>query len=158
MPQTAETEIQHLVDALFALTDEKAWQAAGELFVDGPIDVDMTSVAGGAPAQMSAKQLIQGFEQGLHAGKISHHMATNYRTTMAGSTASVLAQGYSWNHVPGLPDGHDLWETWGTYRIDARATSHGWRLCAFRYFSKLTRGDDAVRTHQPHKRRQTDQE
>jgi hypothetical protein len=38
-------------------------------------------------------------------------------------------------------------ETWGSYRLTCRRTPDGWRLDGFHYYSKLTRGDDAVRTH-----------
>jgi hypothetical protein len=38
------------------------------LFVDGPIEVDMSSLAGGGPVQTTADQLAAGFRAGLHAG------------------------------------------------------------------------------------------
>lgn len=44
-------------------------------------------------------------------------------------------------------DGADLWETWGNYRLSCRRVAERWRLDGFRYYSKLTRGNDAVRTH-----------
>jgi hypothetical protein len=45
------------------------------------------------------------------------------------------------------PEGANLWEAWGTYRLTSRRTPAGWRLDGFCYYSKLTRGNDAVRTH-----------
>jgi hypothetical protein len=39
------------------------------------------------------------------------------------------------------------WETWGNYRLTCRRTAARWRLEGFHYYSKLTRGNDAVRTH-----------
>ena len=137
--------IRQSTDELFITTDLKDWIAARALFVDGPIDVDLSSLAGGAPARMTADQLIDGFRTGLHPGKISHHLATNYRITIDGERAEVWAHGYSWNRVPALADG--LWETWGNYRLGFRRVAQEWRLDGFRYFSKLTRGNDAVRTH-----------
>jgi hypothetical protein len=137
--------IRRCTDELFITTDLKDWTAARALFVDGPIEVDMSSLAGGEPLRMTADQLIDGFRAGLHPGKISHHLATNYRITVDGDRAEVWAHGYSWNRVPTLADG--LWETWGDYRLSLRRVGHEWRLDGFRYFSKLTRGNDAVRTH-----------
>jgi hypothetical protein len=141
--------VQQLVDELFILTDRKEWSAAEALFVDTPIEVDMTSLVGGDPLRVTAAELFAGFRWGLHAGKLSHHMATNYRIALEADRATVLAHGYAWNRVAALPPGQDLWETWGNYLLDAVRTPAGWRLSAFRYFSKLTRGNDAVRTHQP---------
>jgi hypothetical protein len=84
---------------------------------------------------------------GLHAGKVSHHLAVNYRVRVDGDRAEVWAHGYAWNRVAALPPGSDLWETWGNYRLSYRRIAGEWRLDGFRYYSKLTRGNDAVRTH-----------
>jgi len=142
-----EDEIRDLADALFVTTDRKDWTGGRALFVDGAVDVDMSSLAGGGPVQLTADQLYEGFRDGLHPGKISHHMSTNYRVRVDGDRAELWANGYAWNHVPALPQGANLWETWGTYRLTARRTPAGWRLDGFHYYTKLTRGDDAVRTH-----------
>jgi hypothetical protein len=109
--------------------------------------VDLSSLAGGGPVRITADELYEGFRQGLHSGKSSHHMATNYQVRIAGDQAELWAQGYAWNHVAALPEGANLWETWGIYRLPCRRTPAGWRLEGFSYYSKLTRGSDAVRTH-----------
>jgi hypothetical protein len=95
--------------------------------------------------QLLSEQLIDGFRAGLHPGKVSHHLATNYRIRVDGDRAELWAHGYAWNRVPALPAGTDLWETWGNYRLIYRRGSGEWRLDGFRYYSKLTRGNSAVR-------------
>jgi SnoaL-like domain len=145
---TDEQAVRYLADELFIATDQKDWDAVRALFVDGPIEVDMSSLAGGGPARMTADDLVAGFRTGLHAGKASHHLAANYRVTVDADRAELWAHGYAWNRVAALPPGEDLWETWGNYRLTCRRGPRGWRLDGFRYYSKLTRGNDAVRTHQ----------
>jgi hypothetical protein len=140
-------ELRRLTDELFITTDLKDWDALRALFVDGPIEVDMSSLAGGSPVQTTADQLAAGFRAGLHAGKVSHHLAANYRVRVDGDRAEVWAHGYAWNRVAALPAGSDLWETWGNYRLSYRRVAGEWRLDGFRYYSKLTHGNDAVRTH-----------
>ncbi|QBD82878.1 nuclear transport factor 2 family protein [Ktedonosporobacter rubrisoli] len=142
-----ERAIRHIVDLLFIYTDQKAWSQAHQLFVDGPIEVDMSSLNGGGPVQMTADDLLGGFQVGLHAEKLSHHMATNYQITITGDKAEVWAHGYSWNRLLNYHEGSDLWETWGNYRFSLQRTVQGWRLNAFRYFAKYNRGNDLVRTH-----------
>jgi hypothetical protein len=142
-----EYQIRSVADSLFILTDQKEWTAARALFADGPIEVDMSSLVGGTAVRMSADDLIAGFRVGLHAGKVSHHMATNYEVTVHGDRAELWAHGYAWNRVPELPAGSDLWETWGNYRLTLRRDPGGWRLDGFRYYAKLSRGNEAVRTH-----------
>jgi len=107
----------------------------------------MGSLAGGGPVRITADELLAGFRTGLHAGKASHHLATNYRIQVVGDRAELWGHGYSWNRVSTFPPGTDLWETWGNYRLTYRRTPAGWRLDGFHYYSKLTRGNDAVRTH-----------
>jgi hypothetical protein len=46
-----------------------------------------------------------------------------------------------------MTPGTDLWETWDNYRLSCRRIAGEWRLDGFRYYSKLTRGNEAVRTH-----------
>ena len=142
-----ERYIRRVADELFIATDRKDWAAVRALFVDGPIDMDMTSLVGGQPVRVSADELVAGFRAGLHGGKATHHLATNYQVQIAGGRAELWAHGYAWNQVPALGAGADLWETWGNYRLGFRREQDGWRLEAFRYYSKLTRGNDAVRTH-----------
>ena len=142
-----EVELRRIADELFITTDLKDWAATRALFADGPIEVDMSSLVGGGPVQLTADQLIAGFEAGLHPGKLSHHLATNYRTQVNGDRAELWAHGYAWNRVAAMPTGGDLWETWGNYRLSYRRIAGEWRLDGFRYYSKLTRGNDAVRTH-----------
>ena len=89
----------------------------------------------------------EGFRSGLHAGKVSHHLAANYRIEVDGDQAELWAHGYAWNRVAALGPGKELWETWGNYRLSYRRTGGQWYLTGFRYYSKLTRGNDAVRTH-----------
>jgi hypothetical protein len=142
-----EAEIRRVADELFITTDLKDWEAARALFADGAIEVDMSSLAGGGPVEITADQLIDGFRSGLHAGKVSHHLAANYRVDLDGDSAEVWAHGYAWNRVAALGAGNDLWETWGNYRLGFRRLGERWLVNAFRYYSKLTRGNDAVRTH-----------
>jgi hypothetical protein len=144
---TDERAIRRVADELFITTDLKDWPAARALFSDGPIEVDMSSLTGGGPVRLTADELIAGFRAGLHPGKKSHHMATNFRITIDGDRAEVWAHGDAWNRVVALPPASDLWETWGNYRLSCRRTAAGWRLERFRYYSTLTRGNDAVRTH-----------
>lgn len=143
-----EDALRRLTDELFITTDAKEWEALLALFAEGEIEVDMSSLVGGGPVRMTREALVSGFRTGLHPGKASHHMATNYRIVIQGDRAEIGAHGHAWNRVAALGAGVDLWETWGTYRLTARRGAAGWRLDGFRYYSRLTRGNDAVRTHQ----------
>src|SRR5579859_4357300 len=96
---TNEHAIREVVDLLFIYTDQKAWAKARPLFIDGLLEIDMSSLNGGTSVQMTADELLAGFEVGLHEEKASHHIASNYHITIEGDQAEVWAHGYSWNHL-----------------------------------------------------------
>ena len=150
MPDLPDAEddraLRLLTDRLFVYTDDKRWDDLESLYVDGPIQVDMTSLVGGEPAETTAADLVAGFNVGLHDGKESHHMTTNVRVAVDGDRATVRCQGYAWNRLT-TGGGSDLWETWGTYALGAVRAASGWRFDAFTYRAKHNRGNEAVRTH-----------
>jgi|KBSMisStandDraft_5_1062788.scaffolds.fasta_scaffold848295_2 hypothetical protein len=139
-----ERAIARVIDDVFILTDRKDWATLRALFVDGPVAVDMSSLAGGGPVEMSADVLLAGFTVGLHANKLTHHMTTNLHVALTGDAAVVTLHGYAWNKLADRPD---LWETWGTYTLRMRRQDSCWKIAGFRYDAKATRGDDGIRTH-----------
>lgn len=144
---TDEQESRQIADLLFIYTDLKDWSAARNLYVDGTLEVDMSYLVGGSPVQMTADELFAGFDAGLHAGKLSHHMTTNYRINVSGEQAELWAHGYAWNRLLDYQSGSDLWETWGNYRLTFRRTSNGWKMDGFRYYAKYNRGNEYVRSY-----------
>jgi hypothetical protein len=139
-----ERAVLRVVDDLFVLTDRKDWAGVRALFADGPVDVDMSSLAGDGPVAITADVLIAGFTVGLHANKRSHHMTTNARVTFVDDTALATAHGYAWNMLVGRAD---LWETWGAYTLKLKRQNDCWKIAAFRYDARANRGDDTIRTH-----------
>src|SRR3982751_6477105 len=114
--QDDERTVRRIVDLLFHHTDDKDWTAGAALFVEGPVKVDMTSLAGGEPMEMTAAELFGGFEKGLHAQKLSHHMASNVVVALAGDHATARAHGYAINALQ-TTEPPRLWETWGVYTL-----------------------------------------
>lgn len=144
----AELSIRRVVDTLFAMTDTKDWATVGGLFTDD-IDVDMSSL-GGPSGPSTAAALVDGWQQGLHQDKQSHHMASNIRVDVAGDTATVTCQGYAYNLLTGAAadDVDDpMWEVWGTYTFPATRTVAGWRLAGFAFHARYSRGNAAVPAH-----------
>jgi len=58
-----EAELRRLADELLITTDLKDWSTARALFIDGPIEVDMSSPTGGGPVQLTADGSSPGSEQ-----------------------------------------------------------------------------------------------
>ena len=81
MEKEAELEVlmarQDIVDTvtrLFIGTDNKNWDAVMNVFAN-EVHFDMTSLAGGEPAVLTSRQIVDAWEEGLKdVEKIHHHV------------------------------------------------------------------------------------
>ena len=129
--------------------DAKDWSAARSLFTD-EIDVDFTSLVGGAPATIPADALIAGWSSSLTAKKTSFHLRGNHRITfLEDGRAVMLSHGYAWNRLEAgaAPEngGDPLWEVWGVYEHSFVETEQGWRIDGMKFFATAQRGNAFVR-------------
>ncbi|WP_425092339.1 nuclear transport factor 2 family protein [Tropicimonas sp. S265A] len=151
---TAETlvdraQLIHIADSLDAAVDAKAWAEARSYFTD-QIDVDFTSLIGGAPASIPADALIAGWSGNLTEEKPSFHLRGNHRITFdTADTAIMQSHGYAWNRMEAgaHPEngGEALWEVWGTYTHEFTRTEDGWRIDAMTFTATAQRGNPFVR-------------
>lgn len=146
-----EREIIRVVDAIDNAVDAKDW-AACRAFFTGDVDVDFTSLVGGALARIPADALIDGWRRSLYADKKSHHMRTNHRVTLdpTGDAAEVFSKGYALNILPGLSrTGSDLWEVWGDYRHTLVRALDDWKCSGMTLVVTCARGNEKVREYVP---------
>ncbi|WP_299690784.1 nuclear transport factor 2 family protein [uncultured Tateyamaria sp.] len=145
----AQAEMVRIADALDAAVDDKDWDRARSFFTD-IIDVDFTSLVGGAPATIPADALIAGWSANLTADKTSFHLRGNHRVTFDDdSTATMLSHGYAWNRMERgalkANGGEALWEVWGTYVHGFVQTDAGWKVDAMTFTATAQRGNAFVR-------------
>ncbi|MEM8631224.1 MAG: nuclear transport factor 2 family protein [Pseudomonadota bacterium] len=142
-------EMIRIADSLDAAVDAKDWPQARSFFTE-TIDVDFTSLVGGAPATIPADALIQGWSGNLTAEKTSFHLRGNHRIAFDGAHAAVMeSHGYAWNRMErgALPEngGEALWEVWGTYTHGFVRTEDGWKIDAMTFTATAERGNPFVR-------------
>jgi hypothetical protein len=141
------TEIIDVANAIFEAVDSKEWDAA-QAFFETSVNVDYTSLKGGAPETISSTELVNGWRKGLHDGRDkTFHLFSNYRVTVNEDTAATVFKGYSFTmHAP--ESGGHLWEVWGDYEMLMRRTQAGWRVNSISVSASVTRsGPKAV--HKP---------
>ncbi len=144
---TDELEIRRVVDEIDVTVDAKDWDACRGYFTD-TIDVDFTSLVGGAPATIPADALVGGWRRNLYADKKSHHMRSNHRVRIEGDRAEVFSKGYAFNMLPGHL-GSELWEVWGDYRHTLVRTERGWKVSSMSLAVTYARGNERARDFVP---------
>lgn len=142
-----QAEIRRVVDEIDNATDAKDWATCRGYFLD-EIDVDFTSLAGGAPGRMAADDLIRAWSTTLYADKASHHMRANHRIAIDGDRAEVFSKGYALN-ILRRGTGSDLWEVWGNYTHTLQRTAEGWKCSGMTFVVTHARGNEKVREFVP---------
>jgi ketosteroid isomerase-like protein len=143
-----EQDIRRVVDEIDNAVDAKDWAACRGYFAD-TIDVDFTSLAGGAPGRgIPADALVGAWRRNLYAEKKSHHMRSNHRIVVDGDRAEVFSKGYAFNMLPS-PTGSDLWEVWGDYRHALTRTATGWKVTSMSLAVTYARGNERARDFVP---------
>lgn len=142
-----EHEIRRVVDAIDTTVDAKAWDACRTYFAE-TVEVDFTSLVGGAPATIPADALVGAWRRNLHAEKKSFHMRSNHQVTVDGDRARVVSMGYAFNQLPSRV-GSNLWEVWGEYRHALVRTAEGWKVSAMALTVLHTDGNERARDFVP---------
>lgn len=70
-------DIMETINSLFVGADERDWEMVEKAFA-GSVMLDYTSMAGGEPAVMSAKQIIEAWKGLLPGFDKTHHQTGNF--------------------------------------------------------------------------------
>jgi hypothetical protein len=131
--------IVDVVNRLFIGTDKRDWTAVIECFSDTVL-FDMTSMAGGEPAAMTPRQIVDGWDQGLKDLAAIHHQVGNYQVTVRGNEADVFCYGIALHYLPGQADGNTR-RFVGSYDLHLRSMAGSWRIDRFRFNLKFIDGN-----------------
>src|SRR5262245_16460489 len=89
--------IADVVTTLFVATDARAWNRVRECFAP-EVWFDVTSLAGGNPAKVSAAEIVEGWEVGLRPIDSVHHQIGNLLVSCQGSEASASCYGIAYHY------------------------------------------------------------
>ena len=88
----AKDEIVDTINRLFRGTDTRDWAMVRDALAPR-VHLDMTSLTGGQPTDLSGADLAASWEAGLRPIQAVHHQAGNYRVTVAGESAEAFCYG-----------------------------------------------------------------
>ena len=137
---TAERDITDCIVRLFLATDRRDWDGVRACLTD-TVHFDMTSLAGGEPADVPAEQIVAGWTQGLAPIESVHHQAGNFRITVRGGEADAFCYGIAL-HYRRTASGCNTRTFVGSYDFKlATDDDDAWRITSFRFNLKFLDGN-----------------
>lgn len=134
----AKDEVITRVNELFIYTDTRDWKNVQKVF-DKKVVFDMTSLAGGSPADLSPEQITSSWDKGLKSLKVVHHQAGNYIVNINATGADVFCYGTAVHYLP-VKSGKNTRIFAGSYNIHL-VKKGSWVIDRFRYNSKFVEGN-----------------
>ncbi|MET7272067.1 nuclear transport factor 2 family protein [Streptomyces flaveolus] len=146
-PRAADdaARITDLVDDLFEAMEDGDWDRVPAL-LDDEIEVDHTSLTGGAPVRLTRAQLIARWRAALHPGKTNAHVLGRCRVRVRGTYATARFSCHVLNALEPALGGAE-WEAWGRHTLTLRRDRGVWRVAGMDFATFHTRGDVRAYTH-----------
>jgi hypothetical protein len=132
--------IEDAVVRLFVATDERNWPALEACFTT-PFTLDMTSMVGGSPAQLTPREVATAWATAFEPLDHVHHQIGNLQTTIEGSSARVRCYGIALHHRAAVTQGLKTRIFVGTYEIGLRLEGSQWRVAELKYLLKFIDGN-----------------
>lgn len=135
----ARVAVEDAVVQMFVATDERDWPRLEDCFTS-PFTLDMTSMVGGEPTEMTPSQVAHAWAAGFEPLDHVHHQIGNFRTEVRGEQARVRCHGVALHHraqAAGLKSRVFV----GTYEIDLLACPERWRIRRLAFELKFIDGN-----------------
>jgi hypothetical protein len=143
-----ERAIIATADAIDHLVDIGDWAGTQARFAP-TVRVDFTAFGAPAPADVSAAELVGGWQRSRGSVKTAFHIRGNHLVRIEGDRAVMTSHGYAWNRMPTWEQGRDLAEVWGIYEHRLVRSQYGWRVDGFTFRPLHVRGNAEVFAHVP---------
>ena len=131
--------IEDAVVRMFVATDERDWPVLEDCFTN-PFTLDMTSMVGGTPTEMTPHQVAQAWATAFAPLDHVHHQIGNLRTEVRGDEAQVKCYGVAFHHrsaAIGLKSRIFV----GTYELQLRSLPDRWRITRLVFKIKFIDGN-----------------
>jgi SnoaL-like domain len=132
--------IEDAVVRLFVATDERNWPALEACFTT-PFTLDMTSMVGGSPAQLTPRDVSTAWATAFKPLDHVHHQIGNLQTTVEGPTARVRCYGIAFHHRAAVSQGLKTRAFVGTYEFRLRLEGSQWLVTELKFLLKFIDGN-----------------
>ncbi len=135
----AKDAVIETITRLFVGTDTRNWEMVRAALAPR-LHVDMTSLTGGEPAEMTGAELAAAWEEGLRPIQAVHHQAGNFLVSVHGDGASVVCYGTATHYRP-TRSGRNVRTFVGSYDFALVRLEGNWRISSFRFNLKYLDGN-----------------
>lgn len=134
-------EIIEVVSKLFIYTDYQQWdKLLAEVFKE-TVYFDVVSLAGGAPKELTARDICDSWKEGLAGLDAIHHQAGNFLVNFKKEETQATVFCYAMaSHYKKSASKSKVREFVGSYDLQVVLTDEGWRIDSFKYNLKYTNG------------------
>lgn len=135
----ARLAVEDAVVQMFVATDERNWSLLEDCFTS-PFTLDMTSMVGGVPTELTPGQVARSWATGFKPLDHVHHQIGNFRTEVDGDSALVKCYGVAF-HYRSQAVGLKSRVFVGTYEFNLRAFPDRWRISRMVFNLKFIDGN-----------------
>jgi hypothetical protein len=136
----ARMAVEDTVVNLFVATDERDWPALEACFTT-PFTLDMTSMVGGSPTQITPREVTAAWATAFKPLDHVHHQIGNLQTKIEGSAAHVRCYGVALHHRAAVSQGLKTRIFVGTYEIELRQENSRWLVTKLKFILKFIDGN-----------------
>ena len=129
---------------LFVATDARDWAGVEACLADS-VTLDMTSLVGGDPHQLTGAQVAAGWRDGLAAIDHVHHQVGNFRIRVEGDEANLSCYGIAFHHRS-VTASSDTRTFVGSYDLHLVREQERWRIDLFRFRVAFVTGNLQLET------------
>jgi SnoaL-like domain len=138
--------VQDIVIRYGRFIDDRDWAGLASIVAD-TIDLDFTSLWGGAPEKVSGADLVARWRAMSEGLDTTQHLITGILPTIEGDTVTAVANLVAVHRRDGAP-GDPLWTVGGTYRFSLRRADRSWVIDGLSLRVAWVTGNQAVITGQ----------
>ncbi|GAB3365124.1 hypothetical protein GCM10027431_05820 [Lysobacter rhizosphaerae] len=136
--------IGDVIHALFIGTDNRDW-ATVRAALAPRLHVDMTSLVGGEPFEVTGPEMAATWETGLQPIQAVHHQVGNLRISVDGDAAEAYCYGTATHYRP-TASGRNLRTFIGSYDFRLARMDGTWRITLFRFNLRVLDGNLQLET------------
>ncbi len=136
----ARSLVEDTVIRMFVATDARNWPLLESCFTI-PFILDMTSMAGGSPAQMSPREVANAWAEGFRLLDHVHHQVGNFQTELDEEHAHVRCYGIAFHYRAAIAAAAKSRTFVGTYELDLVAQAGRWLISRLKFNLKFIDGN-----------------